>query len=167
MANSFTIFISSAAEDRSVLLELKTALKPYVAHGLVTTWDTTEIRPGEAIWEKTEAAIASSKLAVLLVTGHFLAANQCGREISALLSAGLPTFCLYVDPCLVDLFFYTYMDSATGENRKIRLVDLDALNDPQQPLRSLSSNEKAATLTRAIKKFFETASPAEEKGVSK
>jgi hypothetical protein len=129
--------------------------------GLLTTWDSTQIRPGEVIAEKRRAAIASAKVAVLLVSSRYLASQAHEREVSALLSAGVPLLCLYVDFSLVDLAAFTYVDPQTGAARKIRLVELGALNDHERPLRALSGSDKGATLMSAVKKIIEAAKGSE------
>lgn len=155
------VFISFTDNDRDTLSALKEALRPLEQQGLLATWDATMIRPGEVIAEKTRAAIESAKVAVLLVSSRFLASQAHEREVAALLSAGVPLLCLYVDFSLVDLASYSYTDPKTRERRSIRLVELGALNEHERPLRSLSASEKGATLMRSVKKILEAARPQE------
>jgi nucleoside phosphorylase len=155
------IFISATEKDRDTLEALKEPLHMLEEQGHFKTWDATRIRPGEVIAAKTAEALASAKLAVLLVSSNYLASKERAEEVSKLLSAGVPLLCLYIDHSLVDLVSYTYDDPETGAKKKIKLVELSALNNRKKPLKSLSGADKSEALMEAVAKIVEAATPPE------
>jgi nucleoside phosphorylase len=155
------IFISVTEKDRDTLEALKEPLRMLEEQGLIKTWDATRIRPGEVIAAKTAEALASAKIAVLLVSSNYLASKERAEEVVKLLSAGVPLLCLYIDHSLVDLVSYTYDDPETGAKKKIKLMELSALNNRKKPLKSLSGADKSEALMEAVTKIVEAATPPE------
>ncbi|HWD91778.1 MAG TPA: toll/interleukin-1 receptor domain-containing protein [Verrucomicrobiae bacterium] len=70
-----SVFISYSHKDKKFLNDLLTHLKPFERSGQLTAWSDKQIEPGSKWFAEIQNAISRTKVAVLLVTAHFLASN--------------------------------------------------------------------------------------------
>jgi hypothetical protein len=69
------LFISYSHSDEKFLTELLIHLKPLERAGIISKWSDKQIAPGSQWFAEIQAVLASSKLALVLVTPAFLASD--------------------------------------------------------------------------------------------
>lgn len=132
------IFISYSHKDMEWLVKLQTMLKPLTRQNTITVWDDTQIKPG-AIWkDEINRALAEAKVAVLLVSPHYLASDFISEnELPPLLDAAEK-----------DGLIILWMALSASMVSESLLFKYQALNGPSTPLDSLNSSEVNSELVR-------------------
>jgi tetratricopeptide (TPR) repeat protein len=150
------IFISYSHKDSKFLNELMTMLAPAVQSGTVDLWADTKIAPGAKWREELDAALEAAKVAVLLVSNHFLASEFITNyELPALLDAaeskGLTVFWIHVRSCLYE---------------HTPIAGYQAAHDVSQPLAGLTEAKRQPILRDVCERLIEIAhnAPAESGG---
>ena len=153
--NRTKVFISYSHEDSEWLRQLQTHLKPLEREGIIDLWDDTRIIPGQKWNKEIQDALDATRVAVLIVSAHFLASDFIAEnELSPLLEAakqgGAVVLPVIVSPCR-----YTH----TADLGKFQ-----AVNDPSKTLVDLSEGDRNRVwveLTELIEEYLKT--PIEQK----
>lgn len=145
------VFISYSHQDKKYLEELHTHLQPYVREGTVDIWDDTKLKPGSNWREEIRQAIASAKIAVLLVSANFLASEFiANNELPPLLAAakeeGATILIVILSRC------------AFGATK---LAQFQAINDPSRPLRKMNPGERDEVWVKAAERIKDILSTVE------
>jgi len=141
------VFISYSHIDEVWLKELKILLKPASRDRVIDLWDDNRITTGGEWKEEIRHAIDRAKVAVLLVSRHFLASDFIHEnELPPLLEAargdGLTIVWVLLSSCM-------YASSAISRYQ--------AAHDISKPLDTLSAPEQTTVLTRICEKILEAA----------
>jgi internalin A len=143
------VFISYSHSDKEWLLKLLTILNPLVRSDSIKPWSDESIAPGRDWKKEIDTALASAKVAVLLVTHHFLASDFImDYELPYLLDAqkdGVTLVWIAVGP---------------GLWKHTPLSKIQAANDPNRPLKSLDKDsEVLQELVRIAEKIVHLNKP--------
>ncbi|NEQ52634.1 MAG: TIR domain-containing protein, partial [Leptolyngbya sp. SIO3F4] len=143
------IFISYSHRDSEWLEKLQIFLKPLERSGSIVKWDDTQIQAGDEWLKEIERALASAKVAVLLVSQSFLASDFIAEnELPPLLDASENKELTII---WVPISYSTYEESA--------IKKYQAVHDPKQPLKSLDAaaqDQALVEISKKIKQAFDT-----------
>jgi hypothetical protein len=138
------VFISYSHKDKRWLQMLQTALRPYVRQDLLRVWDDTNIRAGSDWKSEIQQALASAKVAVLLVSIDFLASEFIANdELPQLLSAA--------ETEGLRILWVAVTDSAY---KRTAFAKYQAANEPERPLNSLNPARRAKVLNSICEKIY-------------
>jgi nucleoside 2-deoxyribosyltransferase len=141
------VFISYSHKDIKWLQRLQVHLKPLERLGKIRRWDDTLISPGFEWREEIRKAVASAKVAVLLISADFLASefihtNELPPLLAAAEAEGTKVLPVIVSPSRFE---------------KIKnLSQFQAVNSPSQPLIKMNRNQQEELLVR-VTEAIETA----------
>ncbi|MCU0286928.1 MAG: CHAT domain-containing protein, partial [Acidobacteria bacterium] len=132
------VFISYCHQDDEWLQKVETIFQPLVSNGKIITWvDKNDIQPGNPWDEEIKNALASAKIAVLLVSEHFLASDYITKvELPAILDAANKKECTLFWMLIRDCLYEEY-----------GLKKLQAAHDLKQPLEDLNPSDVNKILT--------------------
>jgi hypothetical protein len=134
-----SVFISYSHKDKKFLDELYTHLKPLEREGRILIWSDLQIKPGSQWLNEIEKALASTKVAVLLVTKDFLASDFIyQKELCPLLQAakasGVAILWILISDCIwkktaLEAYQAAYppdtpLDKKRGSNRNSAWVEI-------------------------------------------
>lgn len=133
------VFICYSHVDSEWLGRLKTHLKPFERDSVIQVWDDTRIATGDDWLSAIEAALESTKVAVLLVSPDFLASDFIAKkEIPHLLEAarseGAIIMPIILKPC--------------GFKRIPALSQFQSVNPPSRTLVEMNEGEQERFLLK-------------------
>lgn len=141
------VFISYSHKDSRWLDDLRSMLSPLLRTGAIKVWWDGNIKPSAEWRREIDEALASARVAVLLVSRHFLASDFIVEmELRYLLQTAqtrkVKILWLLVSPCL---------------HEHTALQEIQALNDIARPLSSLRGAAREHALKSACQVIAETA----------
>ncbi len=152
MSSKVDAFISYSHRDSEYLEHLRRHLRPLENHGRLNLWDDGQIGSGERWHDKIRQAMASARVAILLVSDHFLNSDfiheeELGPFLQAAEEDGILILWIPIRPCLYE---------ATP------ISQYQAVCDPSQPLCNFEGAELDRRLVRIAKSIQLAVAPLTE-----
>ena len=130
------LFISYSHADREWVDRLRTMIRPLVRSEALRLWDDSQIPPGAKWKAEIEKALASAKVALLLVSDDFLASEfVTNKELPPLLRAAEEEGLCILWVCLTHCFYEV-----------TPIHEYQAVLPPGEPLEALSRVQQKAAL---------------------
>jgi HEAT repeat protein len=142
------VFVSYSRNDRQWLERFQRMMTPLIRAGRVELWDDTRMRPGK--WrDQIDEALKTAKVALFLVSEHFLASDFIMRhelpELLRLAEERQATIrWVLLDYCLWD---------------QSELSDYDCEHDPKIPLVAMAEAEQTRLIALTCSKIGESLRP--------
>jgi TIR domain len=138
------VFISYSHHDADWLERLRIHLRPLMRESTIEVWDDTQIQPGSTWRDEIRTALASAKVAVLLISADFLASDFIASEELPPLLAAAKEEGATILPLIVSPSRFTRTES---------LSKYQAVNDPLKPLLSMARGEQEEVLVRVAERI--------------
>jgi TIR domain-containing protein len=143
--NRTKVFISYSHENNEELQRLLIHLRAAKQNNMIEWWDDTQIKPGEMWHEEIKNAVASTRVAILLVSVDYLASEFILKnELPPLLTAseeeGITILPVILGPCG---FKHT------------NLARFQAVNDPSIPLSKMNRYEKDEVWNKVVETILD------------
>lgn len=137
------VFFSYSHKDKKWLELFQVSLKPLIRANQFSVWDDTKIRAGDIWREEIKQALASAKVAVLLVSMNFLnsdfiAENELPPLLEAAQNEGLKILMVIVGHSLFD---------------ETELGRYQAINDLSRPLASITAASREKEIVRICREI--------------
>ncbi len=145
------VFISYSHEDADWLERLKNQLRNHTSSRNMVVWDDQSIKPGDVWKNKIRTALASTKVAVLLVSPNFLGSDFISEEeLSYLVSVARNEE--------VRLIWFNIADC---DYRNTALNDIQSAWDLDKPLSDLTEEEQNVALEEICRQIAEAVNEGE------
>lgn len=132
------VFVSYSHRDSKWLERLEVFLKPLERGGLVLLWDDTRIAPGQPWRVAIRTALATSRIAVLLISADFLASEYIA-------SAELPQLLEAQELLLLPVILSPVPAIALGA-----LAEIQAVNPVSEPLLDMKPGDQERVWVRLV-----------------
>ena len=127
------VFVSYSHRDKDWLERMRIHLKPLEKMGKVNIWDDSRIKSGSRWRNEIRTALDSTKVAILLISGSFLASDFIvDNELPPLLTAA------EVDGAII----LPVVVSPSRLNQTPSLSQFQTVNSPDRPLSAMTFNEQ-------------------------
>ena len=129
------VFISYSHKDKKFHDDLLAHLKPYVQTGAVTSWSDKQILAGSKWFAEIQAALAKTRVAVLLVTPNFLSSDfirqhELGPLLKEAEAGGVTILWVLVRAC-------SYEETSLNDYQAI-------VSPPEKPLAEMKAERDSA-----------------------
>jgi len=140
------VFISYSHEDRVWLDRMRVHLKPLEREGKVSIWDDTRIKSGSRWRNEIRSALDSAKVAIVLVSGNFLASEFIiDNELPPLLTAA------EVDGAII----LPLIVSPSRFRQTANIAQFQTVNSPDRPLSAMNYNEQEEVFVQLSERIEE------------
>ncbi len=141
------VFVSYSRKDKEWLEKLQEMLDPLIRNQTIDLWDDGRIQPGQQWRQEIQTALGKARVAVLLVSRHFLASEFItANELPPILDAAKQQQMTILWVCLSDCMY---------ENTPIERYQ--AAHDPSKPLVGMAPAKQIKTLKKICQRIAQAA----------